>query len=1314
MMDENTEKNSELDEYGVWVKKAPENAQTEKPQTEDLKLPDFSFLDQQAEETPEPQETSVDEAEVQESDSKPLDLPDFENDNVNMEETGSEFANIDFSNIADIQEPKAEELAESGEFDLPDLDETQAVEDSTQIQETEVKPEEVEESVADMEETQEEVNPDSFMHNEIPDGEIDLDSFMSDDAPAKSEIPDGEVDLDSFMSDSPAPGEDGDVDLSSFLGDEAATFNDGDIDLESFMGGESFTSEKEEMEEIEEQEPLDIELDFENVEYDEQEEDEDEGVSEEEFEEMFQDAQDNAENSESVDLDSFMSDEAPRSTEAAGSEDIDLSDFGFEDNAENQNPILDEETEKKKHETEVVDYEMNIDDEETETKIEETTDSSESNAEEEIVVDISQDEEVAEQKEQETDLSSPDDSFDIDSIFDSIEDESGNTVSFNEVPTNEEIAKKNELSGPEDLSLSVDDGISFPSPEEPAETSVEQEAVQSQEDVETASFDEFQEPAADESNQIVMEDKADDEPVIEEENFEIEEEPDTTNIDQTLPEDIVTEEITDSVQDEITDSEDDFTLDAMDNQDSENYDIPEALDETEEQETTQDEESNMEEFSIDDFMGEEGFTDGGIGVTGPYNEDGTLIEKYIKKDEEEPSQEPEEETHIEESDQDITSEFEEPAMENKTADEAFEFEEPAVESTETSSDAFESAEVPETNSIENESTQEFSMDEPVIEENVVEETEIIDESELQQIDSTPMDSEVNMEETAVDSSDFTFEEPTDSLGFQAASSDQDLGSEDFDLTGNTQDKAQEEDFNESEITEPFVEETEVNETEVDESEVNETEVEESEITETENNTDIPEESLQGEEENKVNEEPELADVSAYLDKGPDYDMEGVTVTLDDFEKLASQPVVEPQKEEEIPDTFDEEAASLADSDDCEEEKQVYSVFAKTQNSVNNIIVENEKIESEASETMEEPVSENDTSTEEGDDMNNEILEKIAEELSTLKTEINGLKSEFENIKKNGISAKEDTADSVQKDSGFFNNEDEDDTIALSGDELSNILSSAEFTSQDGDEIVQEQESNSELSMDFNNEKLEEPVFEEEAESEEITENEEDEISVPKVDDLVVESSSTDLMENPVADEEPAEEPVITEIEQNEAIPTDDDIPSPTLESLDLPSDLDTAETLTEDNIDYLTEDQSILQEDEEALETGISEEPVENVFTNWEASEEESSDTETEKPAMEEAPAEEMAEAEEPAMENIEVEETPAPVPEEVSSEESAPAAATESSSDIPAEMKEEIKAVLSYMDQLLENLPEEKIAEFAQSEQFETYKKLFAELGLS
>ncbi|MBQ1661496.1 MAG: hypothetical protein II054_03245, partial [Treponema sp.] len=50
----------------------------------------------------------------------------------------------------------------------------------------------------------------------------------------------------------------------------------------------------------------------------------------------------------------------------------------------------------------------------------------------------------------------------------------------------------------------------------------------------------------------------------------------------------------------------------------------------------------------------------------------------------------------------------------------------------------------------------------------------------------------------------------------------------------------------------------------------------------------------------------------------------------------------------------------------------------------------------------------------------------------------------------------------------------------------------------------------------------------------------------------------------------------------------------------------------------------------------------------------------------------------------------------------------------IPEDMKEEIKSVLAYMDQLLESLPENKIEEFAKSEQFNTYKKLFNELGLS
>ena len=44
---------------------------------------------------------------------------------------------------------------------------------------------------------------------------------------------------------------------------------------------------------------------------------------------------------------------------------------------------------------------------------------------------------------------------------------------------------------------------------------------------------------------------------------------------------------------------------------------------------------------------------------------------------------------------------------------------------------------------------------------------------------------------------------------------------------------------------------------------------------------------------------------------------------------------------------------------------------------------------------------------------------------------------------------------------------------------------------------------------------------------------------------------------------------------------------------------------------------------------------------------------------------------------------------------------------------RSEIKTVLSYLDKLLDSLPEAKIEEFARSEHFDTYKKLFEELGL-
>ena len=50
----------------------------------------------------------------------------------------------------------------------------------------------------------------------------------------------------------------------------------------------------------------------------------------------------------------------------------------------------------------------------------------------------------------------------------------------------------------------------------------------------------------------------------------------------------------------------------------------------------------------------------------------------------------------------------------------------------------------------------------------------------------------------------------------------------------------------------------------------------------------------------------------------------------------------------------------------------------------------------------------------------------------------------------------------------------------------------------------------------------------------------------------------------------------------------------------------------------------------------------------------------------------------------------------------------------LPPELREEIREILTYMDQLLESLPEEKIQEFARSEHFEVYKKIFEELGIT
>lgn len=412
----------------------------------------------------------------------------------------------------------------------------------------------------------------------------------------------------------------------------------------------------------------------------------------------------------------------------------------------------------------------------------------------------------------------------------------------------------------------------------------------------------------------------------------------------------------------------------------------------------------------------------------------------------------------------------------------------------------------------------------------------------------------------------------------------------------------------------------------------------------------------------------------------------------DEQKADAANLTEKEVEEtEIPDTFDEEAASFLENDD---EK-----VAEVADSITAPILDEGELETEKPSTQ-----------------MTAIFSQIVTELSSLKDEIASLKNEFETLKneKQPENLKLESNDSGNE--GFFSNSDEDDTIALSKDEMDNILNTADIAQAEKTEEIQENISEpEELSS-------EEPEFEEESEATDETENlfgsaddvadisDEDilsdddfamefenaqpenieeptlddvdytniskendlpeEISVPKNDDILVESSPTDLLE--------------TKDSKNEGENSSDSFDEDPFELSSVEPSI--SETLTDEKLDYLS------KTPEEAEQNVSSEEVLELP---------ESEETEN---------AKETETAEEVETEKTEATQENISEPEELSSEEPE----TKESKDISDDLKTEIKSVLSYMDQLLENLPENKIAEFAQSEQFDTYKKLFKELGLA
>jgi len=292
-----------------------------------------------------------------------------------------------------------------------------------------------------------------------------------------------------------------------------------------------------------------------------------------------------------------------------------------------------------------------------------------------------------------------------------------------------------------------------------------------------------------------------------------------------------------------------------------------------------------------------------------------------------------------------------------------------------------------------------------------------------------------------------------------------------------------------------------------------------------------------------------------------------------------------------------------------------------------------------------------------------ILKKIEQDLKQIKLEIQNLKKELAGRR----GPAEVEVPHAAAAPGFFA-EEEDDSIALTGDELDNILNTADITEEQaggpGPEQDLEEAAPAEAVEDL--ELLEPGSLS--AEPEEI-EIELDEKPSGGVADLDLGAMDEELPAT--SDDELELEELSLEDFSGEAAAE----PAAELDALELET-LEEAEPASEEPLEAVEELPDLSLADEQLMpETGAeaAAEPVE--------------------------------------LELMEEAETGEPVAELEGEPPSARPAAREGA--LPEDLREDVKSVLSYLDQLLEALPDEKIRQFAQSEYFGVYKRLFEELGL-
>ena len=287
-MSDSTDNTNELDSYGVWVKRPPKDALQD----------DFSS----------PQE------ETESFDSSSIDLPEI-----------TDFDETSFENSSDaLSESEANTISEDI-FNTEEMPQTKDLSQEENNEETPLQEESLEQSSEDI--LQE-------------DGEIDLDSFMSDSSESSSEVSaddflsssgDGEVSLDDFMD----SGSDGEIDLDAFMDD-------------GFSSSSGSSSKKED--DVQNDDALDINVNFTDNTQDEipvREITEEDELSSEEY-------------SETEAEESITSQKV--STDFGESEEVDLSDFGIDSDAE-ETPVTDNVKQGKK--SEEVDYDLAISEDDT-------------------------------------------------------------------------------------------------------------------------------------------------------------------------------------------------------------------------------------------------------------------------------------------------------------------------------------------------------------------------------------------------------------------------------------------------------------------------------------------------------------------------------------------------------------------------------------------------------------------------------------------------------------------------------------------------------------------------------------------------------------------------------------------------------------------------------------------------------------------------------------------------------------------------------------------------------------------------------------